>query len=87
MSKKSLAYINGNYVEIEDTECTSVDNGYTPVDYGNVVEEFIRQRYSVSQELAIQRQKDAKPEEYIDYYDYCEECKAEAKRLCKMEHD
>ena len=83
----ALAYVNGEYVEIEDTECTSVDNGYAPADYGNVVEELIRQRYSISQELAIQRQKDAKPEEYIEYYNYCEKCKIEAKRLCNMELD
>jgi len=83
----ALAYVNGEYMEIEDTECTSVDNVSTPADYGNVVEELIRQRYSVSQELAILRQKDAKPEEYIEYYNYCEECKVEAKRLCNMELD
>jgi len=83
----ALAYVNGEYLEIEDTECTSADNGYTSADYGNVVEELIRQRYSTSQELAILRQKDAKPEEYIEYYAYCEECKVEAKRLCNMELD
>ena len=81
----ALAYVNGEYLEIEDTECTSADNGYTSADYGNVVEEFIRQKYTLNQELAIQRQKEAKPEEYTEYYNYCEECKAEAKRLCNME--
>lgn len=39
----------------------------------------IRKRYTVNQELAIQRQRDAKPEEWEAYNAYCEECKAEAK--------
>lgn len=48
--------------------------------YEQQVEAMIRQRYSVSDELAILRQRDTKPEEFKDYFDYCEQCKAEAKR-------
>lgn len=44
------------------------------------VEMKIRERYSISQELAILRQRDSKPEEYAEYNAYCEECKAEAKK-------
>lgn len=45
---------------------------------------FIRERYSLSEELAIIRQKkDEKPEEYQAYYDYCEECKAYVKGMIK----
>ncbi|MFI3283378.1 MAG: hypothetical protein SNG10_07760, partial [Rikenellaceae bacterium] len=43
-----------------------------------LVEQYIAQRYSTSQELAIQRQKETKPDEWQAYYDYCEECKAKA---------
>lgn len=49
------------------------------ISYDDAVNELIRQRYSVSQEFAILRQKDEKPTEYAEYYAYCEECKATAK--------
>ncbi len=39
----------------------------------------IRLRYDVDQELSILRQKDDKPQEYAEYYEYVESCKAEAK--------
>ena len=40
----------------------------------------IRLRYDADQELAILRQRDTKPQEYAEYYEYVESCKAEAKR-------
>ena len=43
------------------------------------VNELIRQKYSVGDELAIMRQQFAKKEEYDEYFAYCEECKARAK--------
>ena len=53
------------------------------VSYDEAVDREIRKRYSVSQEFAILRQRDEKPEEYEAYYAYCEECKAYVKQ--KME--
>lgn len=49
------------------------------IDYENLVESKIRQKYTLSQELAILRQRDSKPSEYQEYFDYCEHCKANAK--------
>lgn len=49
--------------------------------YENLVESKIRARYTLSQELAILRQRDTKQDEYQAYYDYCEACKAEIKSL------
>ena len=46
------------------------------IDYGEAINAEIRKRYSESQEFAILRQKDEKPEEYAAYFAYCEECKA-----------
>lgn len=40
---------------------------------------LIRKRYSINQELAILRQRDAKPLEYQEYYDYVEQCKEQVK--------
>ena len=39
----------------------------------------IRKRYSLSQELAILRQRDVKPKEFEEYNIFVEECKASAK--------
>lgn len=53
-----------------------------PIDqrtYEQMVEAFIRERYTVSDELAILRQRDTKPEEFEEYNAFCEECKARAK--------
>ena len=47
--------------------------------YCDLVDDKIRQRYSLSQELAILRQKNTKNQEYIEYNNYCEQCKLEAK--------
>lgn len=51
---------------------------YVPT-YEEKVVELIRERYSVDDEIAILRQKDTKQEEYQAWYDFCEECKREAK--------
>lgn len=37
---------------------------------------LIRERYSISDELAILRQRDTKPEEFAEYNAFVEECKA-----------
>ena len=47
--------------------------------YAIRVDELIREKYSLSNELAILRQKDIKPEEWQAYNAYCEECKRKAK--------
>lgn len=44
--------------------------------YDDLVNDEIRKRYSVSQEFAVLRQKDEKPDEYAAYFRYCEDCKA-----------
>ena len=47
--------------------------------YDEAVNLEIRKRYSESQEFALLRQRDEKPEEYAAYYAYCEECKERLK--------
>lgn len=49
--------------------------------YDEMVNDEIRKRYSVSQELAILRQRNEKTEEYAEYYAYCEECKSKIKAV------
>ncbi len=47
--------------------------------YENKVQELIREKYSLSQELATLRQRDTKPAEFAEYNAYAESCKASAK--------
>ena len=47
--------------------------------YEERVEQLIREKYSINQELAILRQRETKPGEFEEYFAYCEECKAKAK--------
>lgn len=47
--------------------------------YEQLVEKYIREKYSVSQEFALLRQREEKPEEFQEYYDYAESCKTRAK--------
>ena len=48
--------------------------------YEQRVQQSIRERYSVDDELAILRQRDTKPDEFAAYFEYAEQCKAQAKK-------
>ena len=56
---------------------------YTNAEYAAEVERLIRQRYSVSAEFAILRQRDTKTDEFAAYNDFAEQCKAEAREILK----
>ena len=47
--------------------------------YERLVEKYIREKYTISQELAIIRQKEEKVDEFNLYYEYAESCKKRAK--------
>lgn len=48
--------------------------------YESLIIRKIRKLYSVNQELAILRQRDAKPVEFAEYDAFVELCKTEAKK-------
>jgi hypothetical protein len=48
---------------------------WATISYDDAVNAEIRKQYTESQEFAILRQKEEKPEEYSKYYAYCEQCK------------
>lgn len=52
----------------------------TGTNYNEEVNSMIRGKYSLSEELAILRQRDSKPEEFAAYNEYAECCKVEVKR-------
>ena len=80
-------YENGIIRELTDAETKTMQaeaekaekEYWTNVPYDEAVNNEIRKRYTASQEFALLRQKEEKPEEYNAYYDYCEECKAYVK--------
>ena len=49
--------------------------------YKELIKEKIKLKYDIDDELAIQRQKDEKPEEFAEYYSYVEQCKAEVRAI------
>ena len=77
-------YVNGQYIELTAEELAerqaqteAAEKEYWQnIPYDEAVNAKIRERYTESQEFAILRQKDEKPDEYAVYYAYCEECKA-----------
>jgi methionyl-tRNA synthetase len=68
--------------EIADREAKAYEaerQYWLNISYDEAVNAEIRKRYTESQEFAILRQANAKPEEYEIYYNYCEECKTYVK--------
>lgn len=51
------------------------------------IERAIRSRYSFNEELAIQRQRDTKPEEFAEYFAFCEECKTKVSEQMAREQE
>lgn len=47
--------------------------------YRRRIIELIRERYTIDDEIAIQRQRYVKPEEFEKYNDYVENCKQQVK--------
>ncbi len=80
-----MYYRNGAIVyEYEEApEATEDETGTPPaqIDYGETVNELIRRKYTLSEELAILRQRDTKAEEFEAYNAYAESCKGEARLL------
>ena len=76
-------YVNGQYIELTQEEILQMKaeqeqaerEYWESISYDEAVNAEIRKKYTESQEFAILRQKDEKPDEYQAYYLYCEECK------------
>lgn len=48
------------------------------INYDQLVSDLIRAKYTIDQEIAINRQRDTKPEDFQEYFDFCEQCKIKA---------
>lgn len=75
--------INGEY-ELDGNVWVNAALKYTQGDYKHIVVEKIRERYSIDEEFAVQRQRYTKAEEFEEYNSYCEECKAWARGICNI---
>lgn len=62
--------------------CSYVD--VLTLNYKDIVESIIRRQYSVSDELSILRQKDDKPDEFKEYYEFAEKAKKIAKEAVRQ---
>lgn len=68
--------LSAEEISEEQAQCEQTERQYwQTVDYGDAINTEIRKRYTESQEFAILRQQEEKPEEYAEYYAYCEACK------------
>lgn len=65
----------GNFEEVDEIPRPDDE------DYGIRVNELVRRKYTLSEELAVLRQRDSKPEEFAEYYSYAESCKKEASEI------
>ena len=72
-------YDNGIYRDATAEEIAEFHS--YPIPYEERVVNRIRERYSIDDELAILRQRDSKPEEYQEYFDYVEGVKAEERAI------
>lgn len=64
------------FEEVDDSPDTI--NEYA---YKEKVRELIAERYDIGDELAIQRQRDSKPDEFDTYNEYAEDCKRRAREM------
>nr|DAH21496.1 MAG TPA: hypothetical protein [Bacteriophage sp.] len=70
----AMTYNADDYEEVDEMPVTVDESAYKAA-----VERLIRERYTVADELGILRQRDTKPEEFAEYNDFAEACKAEAR--------
>lgn len=84
-----MYYRNGaivyEYEEAPETTEDGTETSTVPMDYGETVNGLIRRKYTLSEELAILRQRDTKAEEFEAYNTYAESCKEEARLLIEKQ--
>ena len=82
VENKRFEIINGRLQEriltpeeiaaMEAANAQAVREYWQNVNYDEAVEAEIHKRYTIGQELSIQRQRDEKPEEFAEYFAFAE---------------
>lgn len=71
--------LGNEMIELTEEEFLEFEKnlGYEPIElsYKEQIINKIRNKYSVDDELAILRQRDSKPEEFAEYFDFVEKIK------------
>ena len=80
-------YKSGKKINSYDKSETNIEYDLRNISYSDMVVMFIREKYTLDDELAIQRQKETKPDEWEAYFAYCEECKKKAKKVLEVENE
>lgn len=70
----------GKQLSVIDGKVVAVEPEPYKMSYEEIIVSKIRERYTIDQELATLRQRDAKPQEFAEYNTYVEKCKLEAKQ-------
>ena len=73
--------VNGVKMPLTEEEIAEAKNELLKIPYEQRVVDRIRLKYSVDDELAILRQRDTKPDEFIAYNDFVESIKAEEREV------
>jgi hypothetical protein len=69
--------VNGVICDMTHEEIAEMKAMCIPPNRKERIVSTIREKYSVDDELAILRQRDSKPEEFKEYFDFVESIKAE----------
>lgn len=84
-----IFFANGQYIAqwdfVPDSEIAgwgnvTEDSTRPQGDYKSDIKSIIRLRYDEDDELALQRQRETKPDDFAEYNAFCEAAKAEAKK-------
>lgn len=67
-----------NYIKLIKKNATVIPELYAKY-YNQEIDNLIRQKYTISEEFAILRQRESKPEEFAEYNAYAESCKQKIK--------
>lgn len=89
MKKININAETGEVTEYELTKeelivINEINSIITGIPYAQKVVGLIREKYTIDEELSIQRQKETKPDEFETYFNYCEECKIKAKENVQL---
>lgn len=68
-------------IEVSRTDKIVTIKRYSSKPYEEIVEDMVKTKYSLAQEIAILRQQYTKIDEYNEYYQFVEKCKALAKEF------
>ena len=68
---------NGVYREMTSEEIADIELNIETPTRKEIIVSAIREKYSVDDEIAILRQRDTKPEEFEEYFNFVEEIKSQ----------